>query len=110
MSDTFIMQGIFRAIKRKVDTILGLYVTSGRSVFTTTDLEESLVIKAEFRSIQYEVIINVESKTFFSGKQLASALAAHDNAAISDVSGDVFTTCRKLGLATAPRVAPSTKG
>lgn len=73
MSDTFIMQGIFRAIKRKVDTILGLYVTSGRSVFTTTDLEESLVIKAEFRSIQYEVIINVESKTFFSGKQLASA-------------------------------------
>jgi len=42
MSDTFIMQGIFRTIKRKIDALLGLYVNSGRLVFTTTKLDESL--------------------------------------------------------------------
>lgn len=73
MSDTYIMQGIFRTIKRKVDAILGLYVTSGRAVFTTTDLDESLVIACEFRGIKYEVCINVDSKRFFSGKQLENA-------------------------------------
>ena len=70
MSDTYIMQGIFKTIKRKVDTILGLYVTSGRSVFTTTDLDEDLTIKADFKGIQYVVIINAGSKQFFSGKHL----------------------------------------
>lgn len=42
MSDTFIMQGIFRTIKKKIDALLGLYVNSGRLVFTTTKLDESL--------------------------------------------------------------------
>lgn len=73
MSDTFIMQGIFKSIKRKVDVILGLYVTSGRTVFTTTDLEENVVIETEFRGIQYTVAINADSKKFFSGKQLTQA-------------------------------------
>ena len=73
MSDTFIMQGIFRTIKRKVDQLLSLYVTSGRSVFTTTKLDESLQIPCEFRGIQYEVLINQESERYFSGKQLAQA-------------------------------------
>jgi len=73
MSDAYILQGIFRQIKRQVDTVLGLYVTSGRSVFTTTDIEESIVFKTEFKGIKYEVVISVESKRFFSGKQLSSA-------------------------------------
>lgn len=73
MSDAYIMQGIFKAIKRKVDAILGLYVTSGRSVFTTTELEESLSISAEFKGIKYDIVISVESKRYFSGKQISEA-------------------------------------
>jgi hypothetical protein len=83
MSDTYIMQGIFRAIKRKVDAILGLYVTSGRCVYTTTDLDESIVISAEFRGINYEVIINVDSKTFISGRQLEGAAKMEDHAVMN---------------------------
>ena len=48
MQDAYIIHGIFRAIKRRVESILGLYVISGKSVFTTTDLSESLLIKTEF--------------------------------------------------------------
>lgn len=73
MSDAYIMQGIFRTIKRRVDAILGLYVTSGRAVFTTTDLEESIEIDVKFRDIDYKVLINAESKRYFSGKQLTQA-------------------------------------
>ena len=73
MSDTFIMQGIFRAIKKRVDMILGLYVTSGRCVYTTTDLDEDVRISTEFRGISYDVIINVDSKTYISGKEIENA-------------------------------------
>lgn len=73
MSDAFIMQGIFKAIKRKVDMILGLYVTSGRAVFTTTELNENVLITTDFRGIKYDIIINAENKKFFSGKQLTQA-------------------------------------
>lgn len=73
MSDAYIMQGIFKQIKKRVDAMLGLYVTSGRNIFTTTDLDESLVIETKFREISYTVIINVDSKRYISGKDFATA-------------------------------------
>jgi hypothetical protein len=73
MQDAYIMQGIFKQIKRRVDVILGLYVTSGRNVFTTTDLTESVIIDTTFKGIDYKVVIDYESKKYFSGKQLTSA-------------------------------------
>jgi hypothetical protein len=45
-------------------------VQSGRSVFTTTDLTESVSFNPSFRGIDYRVLIDVESKTFFSGKSM----------------------------------------
>lgn len=79
MVDAYVLHGIFRNIKRRVESILGLYVISGKSVFTTTDLQESLLIKAEFRSNKYDVLINADSKKFFSGKSLAtSKMEDHD--------------------------------
>ncbi len=70
MSDSYIMQGLFKLLKKQLDAILGLYVQSGRSVFTTTDLTESVSFNPSFRSIDYRVLIDVESKTFFSGKSM----------------------------------------
>ena len=68
MSDSYIMQGLFKILKKQLDAILGLYVQSGDSVFTTTDLSESVSFNPNFRGIEYRVLIDVESKTFFSGK------------------------------------------
>lgn len=48
-------------------------MNSGRSVFTTTKLDESLQIPCEFRGIQYEVLINQESERYISGKQLTAS-------------------------------------
>jgi hypothetical protein len=45
-------------------------VQSGRSVFTTTDLTESVSFNPSFRGIDYRVLIDVESKTFFLGKSM----------------------------------------
>lgn len=73
MSDTYIMQGIFRTIKRKIDAILGLYVTSGRCVFTTTNLEESISIEANFHGMDYILGINIDSKRYISGKKMTQA-------------------------------------
>jgi len=53
-----------------MDAILGLWVQSGRSVFTTTDLTESVYFTPIFRGIEYRVLIDVEHKTFFSGKNV----------------------------------------
>jgi hypothetical protein len=65
------MQGIFKALKRRVDAILGLYVQSGRNVFTTTNLEESVNFEVSFRDVNYTIVIDAESKKYFSGKQLS---------------------------------------
>jgi hypothetical protein len=73
MLDAYIVHGIFRSIKRRVESILGLYVPSGNSVFTTTDLSESIVIKTEFQSTKYEVLINSDSKKSFNGNSLENA-------------------------------------
>lgn len=73
MSDSYIMQGLFKNIKKRVDVMLGLYVTSGHSVFTTTDLADDILITTKFRDIEYNICINAESKKYFSGKQLNNA-------------------------------------
>jgi PAZ domain len=73
MQDTYIINNVFRTIRRKLEAILGLYVNSGRSIFTTTDLTDSLLIITEFQGSKYEVLINAESKKFFSGKSLANS-------------------------------------
>lgn len=73
MQDAYVIHGIFRSIRRRVESMLGLYVISGKSIFTTTDLADSLVIQAEFQSIKYEVLISVDTKKFFSGKSLEKA-------------------------------------
>jgi hypothetical protein len=70
ISDAYVVHGIFRNIKKKLDLMLGIHVLSGRSLFTTTDLQESILIKAEFKSQQYDVIIDCESKRFISGKNM----------------------------------------
>lgn len=81
MSDAFIMQGIFKVIRRKVDAILGVWCTSGRSVYTTSDIDDSLMIEADFRGIKYQVVINADSKRLISGKNLTT-FKGEDNAMI----------------------------
>lgn len=73
MSDSYIMQGVFKACKKKADAILGLYIQSGRNVFTTTDLDQTVTMDVKFRDINYTVIIDAESKKFISGKNLTQA-------------------------------------
>jgi len=73
MTDSYIIQNVLRTVKRKMESLLGLHVVSGRSVYTTSDLTESFLIITEFRGQKYEVLINAESKTFFSGKSLTKA-------------------------------------
>lgn len=73
MQDAFVIHNIFKAIKKKMDSLLGLHVVSGRSVYTTSDLSESLLFKTTFRSIEYDVLINADSKTYFSGKSISTS-------------------------------------
>lgn len=68
ISDSYVIHGIFRNCKKQLDMIMDIHVLSGRSIFTTTDLEESILIKTEFKSQQYDVIIDVDSKRYISGK------------------------------------------
>lgn len=81
MSDAFILQGIFKVIKRKVDAILGVWCSSGRSVYSTSDIDDSLLIEADFRGIKYNVVINAESKRLISGKNLTT-FKGEDNSMI----------------------------
>lgn len=68
LHDAFIINAIYKFIARKVEALLGLYVFAGKTVFTTTELHDDLIIETKFRDTDYTVLINVGSKKFFSGK------------------------------------------
>lgn len=69
MHENYIMHGIFRTIKKQADRLLGgNYVLSGRTIFTTVDLTDSILIDADFQSVKYKVLISADNKKFFSGK------------------------------------------
>jgi hypothetical protein len=42
------------------------------------------------------------------GRQLDSAVTAHDTTGITGVAGDIFTTCQQLGFVKLPPAVPST--
>lgn len=73
MSDTYIIMNITRSIKKRIESIFGLHVISGRSLYTLHDLEDTIVITTQFRNIDYTVTISSESKRHFSGKTLQSS-------------------------------------
>ena len=68
MFDSFISNMIFRSIQKRIESLLGLVVLAGKTLFTPTDLNETLVIETKYNDIQYSVTINADSKTYFSGK------------------------------------------
>lgn len=50
-----------------------MHVISGRSIYTMTDLADTLVFETQFRNIDYRVTISAESKRHFSGSTLQTS-------------------------------------
>lgn len=70
--DAYITHGIFRSIRKRLSMIMDIHVISGKNLFTTTNLEESILIKAEYNNQEYDVLIDSESKHFVSCAQMES--------------------------------------
>jgi len=73
MQDTHILNLVYKSAGRKLEALLGLYVTAGKTIFTPTELKEDLVIETTVKSIEFVIKINSDSKVYFSGKQLMTA-------------------------------------
>jgi hypothetical protein len=50
--------------------MLGIYALSGRNLFTMTDISESFKLSVEYKSIQYDLIVDASSRHYFSGKNI----------------------------------------
>ena len=69
MHDTYILYGLLRDCKKKLDQTLGLYIYSGSNIFTTTNLEdEDLVITHKYKGTDYTIEVPLSSKRFIAGK------------------------------------------
>ena len=64
---------IMCSARKKLELVIGLYVESGRTIFSSQDLEESLTIDTELEGNKYKVLVNVDSKVYFSDKMLKSS-------------------------------------
>lgn len=104
ISDAYVIHGIFRNCKKQLEMMLGIHVLSGRSIFTTTDLSESIVIKAQFKSQEYDVVIDVDSKRFISGKHVGT-LKMEDHSIVNNLINIIIkqafreTNLRQIGKA-----------
>lgn len=79
MADAYIIQSIFRTIRKKLEMIVPLFVISGRSLYTCEDLQDTLLFETDFRGMHYTVIINTDSKTHFNGSTLQSSKMSDNN-------------------------------
>jgi hypothetical protein len=70
IADSYVIHGIFRNIKKRLDMMMDIHVISGKNIFTTTNLEESILIKAEFKNQEYDVVIDADTKHFLSGASM----------------------------------------
>ena len=50
---------------------MGIYVISGKNIFSTTDLQESFKLKVVNKGVEYEVFVDAGTKHFFSGESLS---------------------------------------
>lgn len=48
--------------------IMGIYVISGKNIFTPTILEDSILIKAEYKNQEYDVTIDASTKHFLKAE------------------------------------------
>jgi hypothetical protein len=62
MTDTFLLNQVYKSLGKNLKNSIGVYVTSGRNVFTITDLHENIVMKTKVKEIEYDLIIDHTSK------------------------------------------------
>lgn len=65
--DAYLKNMVFRDIRKKLTSLFGLYVISGRGVFTTVDLNETFIIKTVFKGTEYEIKVDHTTKHCFEG-------------------------------------------
>ena len=70
IADSYVIHGIFGNIKKRLDVMMGIHVISGNTIFTTTNLEESIHIKAEFKNQEYDVQIEASTNHFLIGASM----------------------------------------
>lgn len=92
--------------------MLGIYVISGRNIFTMCDIQESFKLNVEYKTIEYEVIIDSGSKHYFSGSKLSTLKMEDHNVAhtlINIIIKEAFrqTNLRQIGKM--PRFFDTTK-
>ena len=70
ITDCYIIHGIFRSIKKQLDLMMGIHVISGKNIFCVAPLDESILIKAEYKSQEYDVVIDCSTKHFLNGASI----------------------------------------
>lgn len=51
INDTYLSYQILRMCRKRLEMMLGIYVTSGRNLFTMTDINESFKFNVEYKQI-----------------------------------------------------------
>lgn len=71
LMDSFLQHQVFRLLKKRLEGLFGLYVISGRSLFCTLEIAETLILTTNFRDIDYVVKIDASTKHYFEGQNIA---------------------------------------
>lgn len=86
--EAHLVHEIIRTKKKALEAALGHYVPSGKTIYTLTQLEETLVFKTTFRGEKAEIKIDVETGTQI---QLTDTFNNKDN----DVSQNLINVILK---------------
>jgi len=72
MYDPYIVHKIFGIGMKNIERAMGVYVLSGSNIFTSCELVDSIKFQVQYKSVDYDIVIDHTTKHFFSAKDLSS--------------------------------------
>lgn len=112
INDAFLIHQVARRGHKKLEMLLGIYQISGKNIFTTSDIQESLVVKAEYKNQEYTITVDASTKAYFNGKKLSKLKMEDHNVAhtlLNIIVKEAFRQTKLRQIGKMPRFFDTTK-
>lgn len=83
---------LFKKIRRNLNMCLGgkMHVLAGRTIFSTEDLAEDIVIEVELYGVQYKFMIQTAKKVHWNGDELTQSAKKGDPGVLQNLVNNII--------------------
>ncbi len=72
MIDNYVTYKVMSMLKKQLERLIGVFVTSGKNIFTVKEIEGNIELDTLYKKEKYTVKIDTSSKSNFTGSMLGN--------------------------------------